>query len=125
VSGALLDTSVVIARGDDVDPSPSSAISTVTLGELLAGVHLAPNETVRRLRRDRLNALRAAFAPLSVDESVAEQYGKLLAHARSMKRSDKATDLLIAATAAATGRVLHTLDSQQAALARSAGISVA
>jgi len=125
VSGALLDTSVVIARGDAIELSPSSAISTITIGELVAGVRLASDERVRRLREDRLRALRAAFSPLPVDESVAEHYGDLLAHARSTGRIERAPDLLIAATAAATGRVLHTLDDRQASLARSAGIAVA
>jgi hypothetical protein len=36
----------------------------------------------------------------------------------------EATDLLIIATAAATGRILHTLDTRQAALAQAAGIHV-
>ena len=125
MSGALLDTSVVIARGDAIELSPSSAISTITIGELVAGVRLASDERVRRLREDRLRALRAAFSPLPVDESVAEHYGDLLAHARSTGRIERAPDLLIAATAAATGRVLHTLDDRQASLARSAGIAVA
>ena len=125
MSGALLDTSVVIARGDAIELSPSSAISTITIGELVAGVRLASDERVRRLREDRLRALRAAFSPLPVDESVAEHYGDLLAHARSTGRIEKAPELLIAATAAATGRVLHTLDDRQASLARSAGIDVA
>jgi predicted nucleic acid-binding protein len=43
--------------------------------------------------------------------------------ARSQRRAVKATDLLIIATAAATGRELYTLDTAQARLAEQAGIA--
>jgi predicted nucleic acid-binding protein len=126
VSDGLLDTSVLIAA----DPSalelpPTAAISVVTLGELHAGVLLAREAQVRELRRQRLAAVRAAFAPLLVDEPVAERYGELLALARSQGRAAKATDLLIAATAAVHSCTLYTLDRSQAELARAAGIGVA
>ncbi len=100
------------------------AISVITLGELRAGVRLAGDPAARAVRQTRLNAVRDAFEPIPVDEAVAEHYGDVLAAARSVGRTTKATDLLIIATAAATGRVLLTLDVQQAALARAAGISV-
>lgn len=103
---------------------PVAAISVVTLGELHAGVLLARDVQVGTLRRKRLDAIRTAFAPLPVDEPVAERYGELLALARSRRRATKATDLLIVATAAATGRTLHTLDVSQAELARAARIAV-
>jgi predicted nucleic acid-binding protein len=126
VSGSLLDTSVLLAP----DPSAagalpaSAAISVVTLGELHAGVLLARNGRIRAIRRRRLEAVRAAFAPLIVDEAVAERYGEVLALARSQRRAAKATDLLIIATAAATERTLYTRDAGQAELARAAGVSV-
>lgn len=125
MSGALIDTSVLIAARDETDLPPSAAISIITLGELIAGVRLARSAAVRRRRQEQLDATLVAFSPLPVDDAVAQRYGDLLAHARSTGRTDKATDLLIAATAAATGRVLHTLDERQASLARSAGLSVA
>jgi predicted nucleic acid-binding protein len=59
-----------------------------------------------------------------VDEAVANHYGELLAFARSQRPGDKATDLLIVATAAATGRVLLSLDESQRSLASAAGIAV-
>ena len=125
MSGALLDTSVLIAGGGGGDLPVSAAISTISLGELVAGVRLARSEQARQVRQDHLDAVRGAFSPLPVDDPVAECYGELLAHARAQGRSEKATDLLIAATAAATGRVLYTLDERQASLARSAGLAVA
>jgi len=126
VSGDLLDTSILIA------PQPAAlgrlpvtaAISVITLGELHAGVLLARDDRTRSGRRARLDAVRAAFAPLPVDEPVAERYGEVLALARSERRIVKATDLLIIATAAAHDRTLHTHDERQAELARAAGISV-
>ena len=80
---------------------PVAAISVVTLDELLAGVLLAKEGPIRDRRRRLLDAVRATFAPIPVDEPVAERYGQLLAVARSQRRTAKATDLLIIATAAA------------------------
>ena len=54
----------------------------------------------------------------------AESYGDLLSTARAGRRATKATDLLIIATARATGRTLVTLDDAQASLARLAGVAV-
>jgi len=126
VSANLLDTSVLIARDPIATPDlpPTAAISVVSLGELRAGTVLARDESVRRARQRRMDAVRAAFTPLSVDESVAERYGDVLAVARSNRRAVKATDLLIIATAAATDRTLYTLDAGQRALARLAGVAV-
>jgi toxin FitB len=120
----LLDTSVVIA---DLEPPhmelpATMAISVITLVELRAGVRLADDPPTRAARQTRLNAIRDTFKPIPVDEAVAEHYGDILAAARSAGRASKATDLLIIATAAATGRLLHTLDKRQAALAQVAGV---
>jgi predicted nucleic acid-binding protein len=127
VTGSLLDTSVLIAADPaEVGELPvASAISVVTLGELRAGVLLARAGRVRALRSRRLEAVRAGFLPLPVDEHVAERYGDLLALARRQGRAVKASDLLIVATAAATSRELYTLDQAQGRLARAAGVPVA
>lgn len=127
MTGALLDTSIVIA----FDPHGTmslpdvAAVSVVTLGELRAGVIRAPAANVRAARQARLAAVRNTFVPLVVDEPIADHYGELLARARSSGRATKATDLLIVATAIATGRTLHTLDRKQGELARHAGAAVA
>lgn len=126
MNGALLDTSVLLASDGSVDKLPTSAaISVVTLGELHAGVHLARTDGTRRVRQRRLNAIRVAFAPIPVDERVAEHYGDVLALARHERRAAKATDVLVIATAGATSRILYTLDTAQGRLARSAGVAVA
>jgi len=125
VSGALLDTSVVIAGESALDLPAATAISVVTLGELRAGVLLATDPPVRAARQARLAAVRDAYEPLPIDESVAEHYGEVLAGARTARRITTATDLLIIATAAATGRVLYTLDERQARLAADLGVATA
>ncbi len=122
----LLDTSAVIASPDEMHlrPDDTTAISVITLGELHAGVRLARDPSARALRQARLAAVRSAFAPLPVDEPIAESYGELLSIARAARRASKATDLLIIATAWATGRSLVTLDEAQTSLARLAGVAI-
>lgn len=126
MSAALLDTSVVIGGVEQLQVAVPEmvAISVITLGELRAGVRLAGVPSVQAARQARFLAVREAFEPIPVDELVAEHYGEVLAAARSAGRTTKATDLLIIATAAATGRGLYTRDSRQAALAQAAGIPV-
>lgn len=126
MSRAVLDTSVVIAvaDGEDVEVLGEMAISVVTLGELRAGVLRTRESADRAARQARLSLIRSMFVPLVVDEEVAEHYGRALALARDEGRAEKATDLLIVATAAATDNVLHTRDERQAKLARRMGLVV-
>jgi predicted nucleic acid-binding protein len=118
----LLDTSAAIAGGFELEAETTTAISVVTIGELRAGVLLAGGAERRAARQARLSAIRDAYEPLPVDEAVAEHYGDVLASARAARRITTATDLLIIATAAATGRSLLTLDERQARLAEQAGV---
>ena len=122
----LLDTSIVIAASGRLGlaSDETAAISVITLGELRAGVALAADPRARAARQARLAVVKAAFRPLPVDEPVAEAYGDVLAAARSQKRISRATDLLIIATARASGRILRTLDRAQAQLAEAVGIPV-
>ena len=126
VSGALLDTSVLIASDANaaLELPETAAISVITLGELRAGVELARDDNGARGTSRRLEGVRAAFVPLDVDPRIADAYGEVLAAARREGRTVKATDLLIIATARATDRVLVTLDDRQAKLARAAGQAV-
>jgi len=121
----LLDTSAVIAGELALDPGDTTAISVVTIGELRAGTLLAAEPSTRAARQARLSAVREAYEPLPVDEAVAERYGEVLAQARSARRITNATDLLIIATAASTGRRLCTLDDRQARLAQEIGLEIA
>jgi predicted nucleic acid-binding protein len=111
-------------RGD-LELPDTAAISVITLGELRAGVLRARDHRAGAARARRLAAVRSAFAALPVDEQVAEHYGEALAAARDLGRAAKATDLLIVATAAASGRTLYTLDAAQAGLARELRVAVA
>jgi predicted nucleic acid-binding protein len=122
VTRLLLDTSVVIAGPQTLEAGDTAAISVVTLGELRAGVKLAADPRTRALREARFAAVRSAFDPIPVDEVIAERYGEILACTRSNDRASKATDLLIIASAAATGRVLRTLDHAQEQLAVLVGV---
>lgn len=120
----MLDTSVLIAGTDEgLELADDSAISVVTVGELQAGVELARAAHIRRARQVRLNRVREAFAPIPINEETAIAYGRLLAVARKSGRIQKATDLLIAATAAINGRTLWTRDQAQAPLADEAVIA--
>ena len=118
--------SAVIAPPEELAPTrpATGAISVMTLAELRAGVLLARTARARETRRRRLDQIRAVFASLPVDEPVAERYAELLAQARTERRTTKATDLLIIATAAATSRTLYTFDEVQAGLASAAGLEV-
>jgi len=96
----------------------------LTLGELRAGVLLARSDQSRSARETRLRLLREAFEPIPVGIDVALRFGEVLAWARSQGRPERATDLLIVATAGVTERTLHTLDPGQASLARGIGLEV-
>jgi predicted nucleic acid-binding protein len=125
VSASLLDTSVLVSLAPAVGSlPPTAAISVVTIGELHAGVLLARDAATRAQRGARFDRVRAAFAPLPIDEEVALRYGEILAVARREGRTEKATDVLIVATASAYDRTLHTRDERQAGLARAAGVDV-
>lgn len=105
----LLDTSVLIAS--DVDALPGQlAISVISLAELQFGVLVAASAEVRAVRLNRLSRLQRGFAPLPVDEAVADSYGQLAAHVAALGRQPRARtmDLLIAATAHVHGAVLYT-----------------
>jgi predicted nucleic acid-binding protein len=109
----LLDTSVVIDL-DQLDPSKlpvEVAVSAVTMAELAAGPHAASDADERGRRQDRLQRAEAAFDPLPFDSEAARAYGRVYAAvtaAGRKARGARAVDLLIAATACATGLPLYT-----------------
>ena len=109
----LLDTSVVIDL-DQLDPSElpvEVAVSAVTMAELAAGPHAASDADERGRRQDRLQRAEAAFDPLPFDSEAARAYGRVYAAvtaAGRKARGARAVDLLIAATACASGLPLYT-----------------
>jgi predicted nucleic acid-binding protein len=109
----LVDTSVVIDL-DRIAPDelPAElALSAVTLCELAAGPHATTDPAERARRQDRLQRAEATFDPLPLDAEVARAYGRVFAAvtaAGRRARGRRAIDLLIAATAVATGLPLYT-----------------
>lgn len=112
----LLDTTVLIHSersslyldaliADDDEP----ALAAITIAELGVGVELASGK--RRLaRRAFLEDLVASLPILSYDLDVARAHTELLVAVRASGRPRGAHDLIIAATARATGRVVVTTD---------------
>jgi predicted nucleic acid-binding protein len=112
-AAGLLDTSVVV---DLDDPEvlaalpEESAVSTITLAELVSGTH-ATDDAVERARRQlRLQQVEAAFEPLPFDAAAARSYGLVYAAVRQAGRQPRRrfADLLIAAVAHANGLPLLT-----------------
>ena len=112
----LLDTTFVVDAeraeayldeliGDDDDV----AIAAITLAELVVGVELATARQ-RPRRRSYVDELTASIPILPYDEAVALQHAKLLVAVRRTGRPRGAHDLVIAATAAATGRTVVSAD---------------
>jgi predicted nucleic acid-binding protein len=112
----LLDTSVFIAgeqsRALDLGRLPDeAAISIVTLGELELSVHMAVTPDVRARRLRTLQAARATYVALAVDEDVASAFAELVAVARRAGRRPKVQDTWIAATARAHDVAIYTQDA--------------
>jgi len=94
----------LIADDDDV------AIAAITAAELLAGVRLADD-----VHRDQRNAfVRSVLDTIPVesyDIAVAQAHAELLTQVRRTGRPRGAHDLIIAATALATNRIVVSADS--------------
>ena len=109
----LIDTSVVIEL-ELVDPQTlpgEVAISAITLAELAAGPHTTTDIAERARRQERLQRAEATFDAVAVDAAVARAYGRVYAavvEAGGKARGRRAFDLLIAATAVASGLPLYT-----------------
>ena len=94
-----------------VDHLPSElATSTVSLAELSAGVHSAPDAVERGLQALRVQRLEATFSPLPFDVEAARQYGFIAAEVISIGRKPRRriADLMIASIAAANRLPLFT-----------------
>ena len=98
------DLADVIADDDDV------AIAAITMAELRVGVLLADGRR-RRARASYVGELIDAIPIIPYDLRVAEAHAQLLIAVREQGRSRGAHDLIIAATARSTGRVVLTADA--------------
>jgi len=113
----ILDTGVLIAleRGTlDVDTllgRDDAAIAAVTAMELLVGVERA-DEARRQARAVRVEAILSSLPIEPYNLGVARVHARLAVAAMASGRSRSANDMAIAATAAATSRVLLTTDAK-------------
>lgn len=114
MSRGLADTSVFIARESgrsvDVAALPDElAVSTITIGELRAGVLAATTVAVRDRRLATLTAA-LRLDPVPVDEAVAAEWARLRVLLRDRGRRIPVNDSWIAATALALGVPVITQD---------------
>jgi predicted nucleic acid-binding protein len=105
VSRGLVDTSVLIARESGralaaAELPDELAVSVVTVGELRAGVLVAPDVQTRDRRLATLTAA-LALDPVPVDESVAAHWARLRVVLRQTGQRMPVNDSWIAATAMA------------------------
>lgn len=108
----VVDTSIIAAiRLYDPSELPDTMLITaVTLGELSCGPH-ATDEPARRAGRVAvLQHVEATFDPLPYDQAAARLYGQICAAVRAAGRKPRtrASDLMIAATAASNDLPLYT-----------------
>ena len=115
----ILDTCILIAAergsvnlagaaGGDAD----AALPAIVVAEYLAGVHLAATEQQRQTRRAFLERALDALPIEDYTRRVAGRHGELLAFVRRSGTTRGAHDLIIAATALATGRTILTTDDR-------------
>jgi len=113
----ILDTGTLIAieRGRlDVDAvlgADDAAIASVTAMELLVGVERA-DDTHKQARSVHVEAVLASLPIEDYTLAVARIHARLAVEAMSMGKKRSAYDLMIAATAAATSRILLTTDAK-------------
>ena len=112
----IVDTGVLIAseRGRArweavLAPDDDPAIAAITVAELRTGIELA-DAAHRLVRAEFLVAVLETVPIEPYDLAVAEAHGRLLAHVHRTGSRRGAHDLLIAATAVATGRIVLTTD---------------
>lgn len=112
----ILDTGVIIAIDRaDLDPrgllqrDDDVVIAAVTLAELQVGVQIAP--PARKAGREAAFDNAAALYPVEdYGSETSQHHANLLVHCRKTGTPRGEIDLMIAATALATNRVLVTLD---------------
>jgi tRNA(fMet)-specific endonuclease VapC len=112
----ILDTGVLIAieRGrvnvDTVLGADDAAIAAITAMELLVGVERA-DDAHKQARAVHVEALLSSLPVEAYDLGVARVHARLAVEAMSKGRPRSAYDMMIAATAAATNRILLTTDA--------------
>lgn len=111
----LIDTDVVLLLGrlNPADLPDEPVVSAVTMAELSVGPLVADDPAERAARQTHLQQAEADFDPLPFDAAAARAFGAVAAELRraGRKRSARAFDALIAATAIAHGLPLYTCNA--------------
>jgi tRNA(fMet)-specific endonuclease VapC len=117
VARLILDTTVLVATERSrkrldalVADEDDIVIAAITAAELLVGVHLADDRN-RARRTAFVEAVLTTIPIEDYDLDVARAHAELLAHVRRTGRQRGAHDLLVAATAKATRRVVISDDA--------------
>ncbi|UGT58292.1 type II toxin-antitoxin system VapC family toxin [Nocardia asteroides] len=115
----IFDTGVLIAidRGtidlsNEIADDDNVAVPAVVIAEYLTGVAAQTNSAKQASARKFLSEFRAIVPSVPYDDSVAEHHADLLTYVRSTGTPRGAHDLIIAATARATGRTVLTTDKR-------------
>jgi len=116
VTRLLLDTTFLIdaERSDDelerlISDDDDVAIAAISVAELLVGVELASSK-LKAARREFFDSIVDSIPVLSYDTPIAAEHAGLLVAVRAAGRPRGAHDLIIAATARATGRTIVSAD---------------
>lgn len=108
----VLDTSIIAALGlfDPAELPGTFLITAVTLGELSYGPHATDDPIERAGRVAVLQHVESTFEALPYDHQAARLYGQICAAVRAAGRQPRkrASDLMIAATAASNALPLYT-----------------
>jgi predicted nucleic acid-binding protein len=108
----VVDTSIIAALKlyDPSELPDTILITAVTLGELSFGPHATDDPIKRAGRVAVLQHVEATFDPLPYDQGAARLYGQICAAVRAAGREPRrrASDLMIAATAASNQLPLYT-----------------
>lgn len=108
----VLDTSIIAALRlyDPAELPETFLITAITLGELSYGPHATDDPLKRAGRVAVLQHVESTFEALSYDQHAARFYGQICAAVRAAGRQPRkrASDLMIAATAASNALPLYT-----------------
>jgi tRNA(fMet)-specific endonuclease VapC len=113
----ILDTNILIAyeRGT-IDRATLDedelAVASVSIAEYRVGIELADTRDRAAERSRALAAIMSVIDVLDYTETTAAHHGRLLAHVRKTGTARGAHDLIIAAHAAETGRMVVTRDAK-------------
>jgi tRNA(fMet)-specific endonuclease VapC len=113
----ILDTNVLIAyERRTIDRSvldeDELAVASISIAEYRVGIELADTPEHAAERARALTAIMSVIDVLDYTETTAAHHGRLLAYVRRSGSARGAHDLIIAAHAAETGRVVMTRDAK-------------